>query len=37
MGQNIYDSKANYEVNFYEVSKDVNNPKNNFASLTQEI
>ena len=37
MGQNIYDSKANYDVNFYEVSKQVNNPKNNFPSLTEEI
>ena len=37
MGQNIYDSSANYNINFYRVSKDVNNPKNNFSSLTKEI
>ena len=37
MGQNIYDSTANYDVNFYEVSKQVNNPRNNFSSLTEEI
>ena len=37
MGQDIYDSSANYDVQFYEVSKQVNSPKNNFPSLTEEI
>ena len=37
MGQDIYDSSANYDVQFYEVSKQLNSPKNNFPSLTEEI
>ena len=33
----IISKPSNYDVNFYEVSKQVNNPKNNFSSLTEEI
>ena len=37
MGENLFDSPTNYDVNFYEVSRDVNNPRNNYAGLTKEI
>ena len=37
MGENLFDSPTNYDVNFYEVSREVNNPRNNYAGLTKEI
>ena len=36
-GENILDSKANYEINFHNVSKDVNNPRNNGSYLVNAI
>ena len=32
-GENLLNSKANYDINFYRVSKDVNNPQNNNSNL----
>ncbi len=34
LGKDIFESKANNNINFYRVSTDVNNPKNNNSSLT---
>ena len=34
LGKDIFESKANNNINFYRVSADVNNPKNNNSSLT---
>ena len=32
-GENLLNSKANYDINFYRVSNEVNSPKNNNADL----
>ena len=32
-GENLFNSKANYDINFYRVSKDVNSPRNNNSNL----
>jgi putative SOS response-associated peptidase YedK len=32
-GENLLNSKANYDINFYRVSNEVNSPKNNNANL----
>jgi len=34
LGKDIFNSNANNNINFYRVSMDVNNPKNNNSSLT---
>ena len=34
LGKDIFESEANNNINFYRVSMDVNNPKNNNALLT---
>jgi len=36
-GENLNDSTANYNINYYRVSKDVNNPQNNNRNLIAKI
>ena len=36
-GESLLDSRANYNINFYRVSKDVNSPQNNNANLIKKI
>ena len=36
-GENLNDSTANYNINYYRVSKDVNNPQNNNRNLITKI
>jgi hypothetical protein len=37
MGQDIFDAEINSDVKFYMVSKEVNNPANNYAQITKEV
>ena len=37
MGKKLDEIKRNYEIRFYEVSRDVNNPRNNNPSLTKAL
>ena len=36
-GQNLFNSKANQNINFYQVSKDVNNSYNNNQNLIKQV
>ena len=36
-GENLNDSTSNYNINYYRVSKDVNNPQNNNRNLIARI
>jgi len=37
MGKKLDEIKRNNEIRFYEVSRDVNNPRNNNPSLTKAL
>ena len=36
-GENLLDSMANYNINFYRVSNDVNSPQNNNSNLIKKV